>query len=207
MSAAFDGDRGRGVYSLALWVDRFRAGADRDEFNNFVGPVRVSVATAGGTGDAAGTTTDSGRPAILDHAGVGTLIEGSVRRPFGVAAIEDTVEQGFTLSSPRSRASLGFVLGLPGAVVVEVSQTGSWEKMHVEVRKVSTGATLQEARGKGGLHFDGLIGPELLRDDRRFEVVVSPEQGARNLRGTIRVTFPARARLIANPPSPAAALE
>jgi len=205
VSAAFDGDRGRGVYSVALWVDRFRAGADCDEFNNFVGPVRVNVGAETDAEEAAGAPADLGRPAILDHTGVGTLIEGATGRPFGVAAIDDTVEQGFTLSSPRSRATLGFVLGLPGAVTVEVNQAGSWEKMHVAVTKVSTGAILQEARGQRRLHFDGVIGPELLRDDRRFEVVVSPEQGTRNVRGTVRVTYPARARLIANPPSPAAA--
>lgn len=197
VSAAFDGARGRGVYSLALWVDRFRVGLELDEFNNFSGPVRVAV--GGGENAAPETeTTEATAPAgIPNHVGVGTLVAGAVGQGFAAAVIDETADGGFALSSPRSRATVEFSPGLPGTVLVEVDQIGTREKMVVEVRKVSTGATVQEAFGKGRLRLEGPIGAELLKDDRRFEVVVRPDEGTRGARGTIRVTYPARARLIA----------
>jgi hypothetical protein len=197
VSAAFDGSRGRGVYSLALWVDRFRVGLERDEFNNFSGPVRVAV---GGGENAARETeaTETTAPAgIPSHVGEGTLVVGAIGQGFAAAVIDETADAGFALSSPRSRATVEFSPGLPGTVLVEVDQIGTWEKMVVEVRKVSTGETLQEAFSKGRLRLEGPIGAELLKDDCRFEVVVRPDEGTRGARGTIRVTYPARARLIA----------
>ena len=200
VSARFDGSRGRGVYSLALWVDRFRAGVERDELDNFAGPVRV-VARAGD--GAAPETGAAAAVALPEQSGAGTLVAGAVGRPFAVAVLDETVDQGFALSSPRSRATLGFNPGIPGGVVVEVDQVGAWGKIVVEVRKVSTGEVLQEALGKGRLRLEGPIHVGLLKDDRRFEVVVRPDEGTRGVRGTVRVTYPARAKLIASPPTAA----
>jgi hypothetical protein len=201
VSARFDGSRGLGVYSLALWVDRFRVGVERNELDNFAGPVRVVVRAGDG---AAPETGAAAAAALPEQSGAGTLVAGAVGRPFAVAVLEETVDQGFALSSPRSRATLGFDPGGPGGVVVEVDQVGTWGKIVVEVRKVSTGEVLQEAFGRGRLRLEGPVPAELLRDDRRFEVVVRPDEGTRGVRGTVRVTYPARAKLIASPPTAAA---
>ncbi|HSO22002.1 MAG TPA: hypothetical protein VLT81_03790 [Chondromyces sp.] len=198
VSARFDGSRGRGVYSLALWVDRFRAVVERNELDNFAGPVRV-VARAGDT--AAPETEDAAAVAPPEQRGAGTLVSGAVGKPFAVAVLDETVDQGFALSSPRSRATVGFNPGIAGEVVVEVDQVGAWGKIVVEVRKVSTGEILQEARGLGRLRLEGPVHVGLLKDDRRFEVVVRLDEGTRGVRGTVRVTYPARAKLIASPPT------
>jgi len=78
-------------------------------------------------------------------------------------------------------------------VEVEVQQSGAYERMVVEIRKSSSGKVLAEATGRGRLTFTGRIGLLDLKDDRRLEVVVSPAQGTRGARGTITVTYPARA--------------
>lgn len=198
VSAHFDGSRGRGVYSLALWVDRFRAGVERNELDNFAGPVRV-VVRAGAAAEP--ETEEAAAVALPEQGGAGTLVFGAVGKPFAVAVLDETVDQGFALSSPRSRATLGFNPGVPGEVVVEVDQVGAWGKIVVEVRKVSTGEVLQEAYGLGRLRLEGPVHEGLLKDDRRFEVVVRLDEGTRGVRGTVRVTYPARARFIASPPS------
>jgi hypothetical protein len=198
VSARFDGSRGRGVYSLALWVDRFRSGVERNELDNFAGPVRV-VARVGDT--ATPETEDAAAVALPEQGGAGTLVFGASGKPFAVVVLDETVDQGFALSSPRSRATVGFNPGVPGGVVVEVDQVGAWGKIVVEVRKVSTGEILQEARGLGRLRVEGPVHEGLLKDDRRFEVVVRPDEGTRGVRGTVRVTYPARVRFIASQPS------
>jgi hypothetical protein len=196
LSGAFAGSRGRGVYSLALWVDRFGSTVEADELDNFAGPVRVSVRPAGEaiTG-AGGGGTAAGE---AEHEGLGTLLTGSIGRAFDVAVLTGSLEKDFSLGSQVSRTSLAFAVGHPGRVVVEVGVISGSEEIHVELRKVSTGAVLVHARDRGRIRIAGEVGAELLKDDRLFEVVVSPDQGSRGLRGTLRVSYPTGVRLIAD---------
>lgn len=196
VSSAFPGSRGRGVYSVALWVDRFGATAEADELDNFAGPVRVSVRpTAEGAADGAG----DGQPiAAPEHEGAGTLIAGSVGRPFDVALLTDSLEKEFSLGSQVSRSQLVFAVAHPGRVVIELSPISGSEELRVELHKVSDGTVLVQARDRGRLRIEGEVGTELLKDDRLFEVVVTPDQGARGLRGTLRVSYPTGVRLIAD---------
>ncbi len=196
LSSAFAGSRGRGVYSLALWVDRFGSTVEADELDNFAGPVRVSVRPAGeAAADAGG---DGAAAGAAEHEGPGTLVAGSIGRPFDVAVITDSLEKDFSLGSQVSRTSLAFAVGHPGRVVVEVSVISGSEEVHVELRKASDGGVLVHARDRGRIRIEGEVGPELLKDDRLFEVVVSPDQGARGVRGTLRVSYPTGVRLIAD---------
>ncbi len=208
VSSAFAGSRGRGVYSLALWVDRFGATAEADELDNFAGPVRVSVrAAATGTEDPGG----GGQPvAAPEHEGAGTLVAGSVGRAFDIAVLTDSIDKDFSLGSQVSRSQLVFAVGHPGRVVIELSPISGSEELRVELRKVSDGTVLVEARDRGRLRIEGEVGAELLKDDRLFEVVVAPDQGSRGVRGTLRVSYPKAQRLIpgygreaaAAPPAP-----
>ena len=186
MDADFDGSRGRGVYSFAVWVDRFRVIGEDDEFDNFIGPVRVKVVPSESTPPDTASKTAESVPAGLVKAP-------SSPRPYTVLTFPAHAEIGFTLSSSRSRGILEFVAVYPGAVTVEVEQGGMYENMVVEVRKVSTGEVLAEATGKGRIRFEGRIGLLDLKDDRRLDVVVTPAHGTRGVRGTIEVSYPARA--------------
>jgi hypothetical protein len=129
--------------------------------------------------------------------GAGTVRAGTPGRPFAIAVVPATDETGFALTSDRAHASLPFVVGQPGDVSVEVSQIGGWDEISIEVRKDSNGTVLQRARGRGRVLLEGFVSKDLLRDDRSFEVLVSPDRGSRGARGTIRVEFPFEARLIA----------
>ena len=186
MDADFDGSRGRGVYSFALWVDRFKVISEDDEFDNFQGPVRVKVVPSEGNPSTGDTTSDESSSAVLARGA-------SSPQPYTALIFPARAELGFTLSSQRSRGLLEFAPLYPGTVVVEVEQGGTYEKMIVEIRKVSTGEVLAEATGKGRLRFEGKIGPLHLKDDRRFEIVVIPDHGTRGVRGTIKVSYPSRA--------------
>ena len=185
MDLEYDGSRGRGVYSFAVWVDRFGVVSEDDEFDNFRGPVRVKVVPRQQGGSEA--TTRGSRPNPE-----GLVKTESSPRPYSVRFVTAEVDKGFTLSSRIGRANLEFSPSYPGAVTVEVEQVGVWEKMTVEVRKVSTGEVMAEISGKGSLRLDGKIGKAHLKDDRRFEVVVQAEHGTRGLRGTISVSYPDR---------------
>ena len=185
MDLEFDGSRGRGVYSFAVWVDRFGAMTEDDEFDNFEGPVRVKVIPA--RSNASEMATQKKRPISA------SLISApSSPKPYSVRVVTAEVEKGFTLSSRVGRANLEFSPSYPGLVVVEVEQAGVWEKMIVEVRKESTGEVIAEISGKGRLLLEGKVGTALLKDDRRFEVVVQADHGSRGLRGTISVSYPDR---------------
>lgn len=185
MDLEYDGSRGRGVYSFAVWVDRFGVMTEDDEFDNFRGPVRVKVLPRQ-PGELEAATKDS-RP--TPTALVTTAIS---PRPYSVRVVAAEVDKGFTLSSRVGRATLEFSPSYSGPVNVEVEQVGAWEKMTVKVRKVSTGEVLAEVSGKGRLLLEGMVGKAHLKDDRRFEVVVQPEHGTRGLRGTISVSYPDR---------------
>ncbi len=183
----YPGSRGLGVYSVALWVDRYRVAAEADIFDNFQGPVRVRVV-------AAAIETDRGQGgAPAANAGGKALLDGSAGRPYAVLIGRQVAEANFTLGSVRSRSVLEFSPDYPGIVSVEVQQVGTWENMNVEVRKASTGEILAETSGKGRLQINGRISHAQLMDDRRLEVVVSPAQGSRGARGSITVTYPGRA--------------
>ena len=184
---AFEGSRGRGVYSIALWVDRFQSTIEEDEFDNFVGPVRVKVVPA----DEAGLPRGSEPKSAEETAARGPIYVPVSPKPYTVRHRSETKDTSFTLSSQRSRAKLEFSPLYPGVVAVEVEQSGVFEKMIVEVRKVSTGEVLVEEQGRGRLHLEGEVSGSYLKDDRNFEVVVRPDQGARGARGSISVTYPA----------------
>ena len=185
MDLEYDGSRGRGVYSFAVWVDRFGVMSEDDEFDNFRGPVRVKVVPRQPGGSKV-TTKDTGpTPA-------GLVTNASSPMPYSVRVVAAEVEKGFTLSSRVGRAKLEFSPSYSGAVDVEVAQVGVWEKMTVEIRRVSTGEVQAEVSGKGRLLLEGVVGKGDLKDDRRFEVVVQAEHGTRGLRGTISVSYPDR---------------
>jgi len=187
MEADHEGSRGRGVYSFAVWVDRFQTRPEENEFDNFAGPVRVKVAP----GDAA---TQVRKPREEAERSVpDRLVAPSSPQPYSVRVVAKEEEAGFTLTSPRSRGVIMFEPPYSGKVTVEVMPSGAYEALHLEVRKVSTGEVLAEADGKGNLRLDGGIDATTLKDDRRLEAVVTPAQGARGSRGTIRVSYPARA--------------
>ena len=185
MDVEFDGSRGRGVYSFAVWVDRFGVTTEDDEFDNYRGPVRVKVVPRQ-SGELEGATKDS--KTIPE----GLVTNPSSPRPYSVRTVTAEVDKGFSLSSGVGRANLEFSPSYSGPVYVEVEQAGVWEKMTVEVRKVSTGEVLAEVSGKGRLFLEGVVGKAHLKDDRRFEVVVQAAHGTRGLRGTISVSYPDR---------------
>lgn len=186
MDSEFDGSRGRGVYSLALWVDRFKQIAEDNEFDNFAGPVRVKVVPTVSAGQLRESSASQFIPENLIRAP-------SAPQPYTVLTFAARSDLGFSLSSQLSRGLLEFAPRYPGEVEVEVQQSGAYERMVVEIRKSSSGKVLAEATGRGRLTFTGRIGLLDLKDDRRLEVVVSPAQGTRGARGTITVTYPARA--------------
>ena len=185
MRADHDGSRGRGVYSFAVWVDRFRVHAEENEFDNFAGPVRVKTLPA--------SASASAPPSVPDARVESGVVTPSSPKPYSVRIVSEEKEIGFTLSSPRSRAVLEFEPVYAGKVTVEVTPSMVYEALHVEIRKVSTGEILAEADGKGILRLEGGIGTATLKDDRRIEAVVTPSQGSRGSRGTISVSYPARA--------------
>lgn len=182
MDEAFDGARGRGVYSFAVWVDRFRVTTEADEFDNFTGPVRVKVLPTAAVESAV-------EPAPQEPA----VVAGTSPQPYSVVVLPAQAETGFSLSSQKSRGTLEFAPPYAGEVIIEVVQAGVYEIMIVELRKLSTGEVLAETRGKGRIQIAGEIGAAHLKDDRRFEVVVRSDQGSRGTRGLITVSYPARA--------------
>jgi hypothetical protein len=121
------------------------------------------------------------------------VVAGTSPRPYTVLIIPTRAETGFSLSSQKSRSVLEFTPQYAGEVVVEVTQAGAFENMNVELRKSSTGEIVAETRGKGRIQLAGELGAAHLKDDRLFQVVVRPDQGSRGARGTITVSYPARA--------------
>ena len=186
MDADFDGSRGRGVYSFAVWVDRFRVIGEDNEFDNFRGPVRVKVVPSASTVPAVGSNA-------AESAAEGLVFAASSPQPYTALTFPAHAETGFTLSSQKSRGVLGFAAVYPGTVIVEVEQNGMYENMVVQIRTVLTKEVLAETTGKGRLKFTGKIGLFDLKDDRLVEVVVTPAHGTRGVRGTINVSYPARA--------------
>lgn len=201
MRADYDGSRGRGVYTFLVWVDRFDTVTESDEFDNVIGPVRVKAlpTTTIGTVKPLGPAVmvDPGlqvvAPATVGMTSRQAVFAPSSSKPHTVRILQAQEDKGFSLSSRIGRATLEFSPAYTGLVTVEVEQAGVWEKMTVEVRKVSTGEVLAEISGKGRLRLEGTIEKAQLVDDRKFEVVVQPEQGTRGLRGTISVSYPDRA--------------
>ena len=183
MEADHEGSRGRGVYSFAVWVDRFRVHAEENEFDNFAGPVRVKTLPA----------SASVPVSVPDPRVENGVVTPSSPKPYTVRIVSEEKEIGFTLSSPRSRAVIEFEPLYAGKVTVEVTPSVVNEALHVEIRKVSTGEILAEVDGKGNLRLEGGIGTATLKDDRRIEAVLSPAQGSRGSRGTFSVSYPARA--------------
>jgi len=206
LDADFDGARGRGVYTVLVWVDRFDSQIETNDFDNVAGPVRVKVLPRTAVGPARpvgqAVVVDPGiqavAPATTDTVTRATVFAPSSSRPYAVKVIPTRTERSFTVSSRIALGKLEFIPSYPGVVTVEVEQVGVWEKMTVQLRKVSTGDLLSEISGKGRLRLAGRIEKVQLVDDRLFEVVVLPVQGTRGLRGTISVTYPDRAIYIRN---------
>jgi len=206
MDADFDGARGRGVYTFLVWVDRFDSQVEVNDFDNVAGPVRVKVlprAAAGpvrpvGSAVRVDPEIQAAAPGTTETVTRAAVFAPSSSRPYAVKVIPTSAERSFTVSSRIALAKLEFIPSYPGAVKVEVEQVGVWEKMTVQLRKVSTGELLSEISGKGRLRIEGRIEKVQLVDDRLFEVVVLPGQGTRGLRGTISVTYPDRAVHIRN---------
>jgi len=199
----FDGARRRGVYHFAVWINRFSAVPEVDDFDNFAGPIRVTVDPR---------PVESSREGGAPAAPGGGVVEvsppspavfvPSSPRPYGLAIVPEEMEAAVSLTSMRSQSLVEFTPASAGEVTVEVVQTGVFESMVVQVRKVSTGQVLIEASGKGSLRLEGVIDDFDLKDDRRFEVVVVPGQGSRGIRGSIRVSYPARLRYMVDRANP-----
>ena len=187
MEADHEGSRGRGVYSFAVWVDRFQIRPEENEFDNFAGPIRVKVAPADVAAQGIGPREDA-KPQAPDR-----LVAPSSPQPYSVRIVAEEEDVGFSLTTPRSRGVIAFAPPYSGKVTVEVMPSGGYDALHLEVRKVSTGEVLAEVDGKGNLRLEGGIDTATLKSDRRLEAVVTPAQGARGSRGTIKVTYPARA--------------
>lgn len=185
MDPDFEGSRGRGVYSLAAWVDRFGVAVESDEFDNFAGPIRVKVQEP--------TGPSSSVPSALDSDDGGAVEAASSPKPYGVHLLPGHAETTFSLSSMRSSTSLEFSPAYNGEVSVQVRVTEAPEKIEVEVRKVSTRAVLARGTGRVQVQLEGVLGGVELKDDRRLEVLVSLAQGSRGSRGIIEVSYPDRA--------------
>jgi hypothetical protein len=206
MDANFDGSRGRGVYTFLVWVDRFDTKTEIDEFDNVAGPVRVKVLPQAaiepvkpiGPPVMVGTGQHVVAPATVGVTSQKTVFSPTSSKSFTYRVSRAQAEESFNLSSRIARANLEFVVSYPGRVSVEVEQQGVWEKMIVEIRKVSTGEILATAEGKGRLRLEGGVEKVHLIDDRLFEVAVRQAQGAWGLRGTIRVRYPDRGVYIRN---------
>jgi hypothetical protein len=206
MDPDFEGARRRGVYHIAVWVNRLSLVPEEDEFDNFAGPVRVTVeprqdgtgvepAAPAGSADAV-TGAEAGAALWTDSPAVVIPLSA---RPYAAVVVPEELETPFTLTSPRSQGVVTFVPGHPGRINVEVTQIGMVENMVVQVRNVSTGEVVAEAQGKGRLRLDGSVDSFDLRGDRSLEVVVTPGQGSRGIRGTVRVTYPAHIRYMVDP--------
>jgi len=193
MDPQFDGSRGRGVYSFAAWVDRFRIATEIDEFDNFAGPIRVKVVPAPEITPADGPEDGKPAGAMTTERKSADVGPGSSPMPYSVRILPAQSETGYTLASHRSRGKLEFSPLYAGEVTVIVEQHDSFENLDVVVRKVSSGEVLAEAHGKGLLRLQGNVAGAHLKDDRRIEVVVTLSHGSRGSRGTIRATYPARA--------------
>ena len=193
MRPDFEGAHRRGVYHVAVWVDRFRSAVELDEFDNFAGPVRVTV-DGGGAADGASRVP----PISTPDASQALVVEPSSPQPYGLVVIPEEKETSIALTSHRARGTLEFSPASVGRVSVEVAQSGSYENMVVRIEKISTGKVVAETIGKGHLRLDGIVDSFLLRDDRRFRVVVTPAQGSRGVRATLKVSYPARLRFVPN---------
>jgi hypothetical protein len=206
MDADFKGSRGTGAYSFVLWVDRFDTHVESDDFDNVAGPVRVKVLPAAEVEAVkpfdSTVSIDAGEtmaaPATVSTSHRSPVFSPTSSRPYAVEIIPTSTERAFTVSSGVARPSLEFIPSYPGSVTVDVEQVGAWEKMKVQLRKVSTGEILTEGSGKGRIRLAGQVQKVQLVDDRLFEVQVLPEPGTRGLRGTISVSYPDRAVYIRN---------
>lgn len=183
-NAEFAGSRRRGVYHVAVWVDRFAVVAERNEFDNYAGPVRVTVEPRSG----GAAELDAASPGDPD----GFVIRPAAPKPYNTVRLPAAAEKSFSLASERATAVLEFVPDASGEVEVDVDQGGGREMMVVTVVKASTGEVLIEQQGRGRIVLDGRIGPEHLKDDRVLRVEVKAAAGARGLRGVIGVEYPAR---------------
>jgi len=184
MNAHYEGSRGRGVYSIAVWVDRFRVRAESNEFDNFAGPVRVKVAPV---------SAPAPVPApVADTPVENGLVTPSSPRPYTAMVLTKEKETGFSLTSARSRGVLEFDPLYAGKVKVAVIPSGAYESLHLEIVKPATGEVLAEATGRGTLRLDGRIDAAILKDDGRLEAVVTMAPGARGSRGTSTASYPAR---------------
>jgi hypothetical protein len=208
MDPDFEGARRRGVYHFAVWVNRLSLVPEEDEFDNFAGPVRVTVepgrngagvdpAAPSGSVDGAAGAEAGGRVSTDSPA----VVIQPAAVPYAAVVVPEEFERAFTLTSARSQGVASFVPGRPGRINVEVAQIGMVENMVVQVRKVSTGEVLAEAEGKGRLRLDGSVDGFDLRGDRTLEVVVTPGQGSRGIRGTMHVTYPAGIRYLVDQPN------
>jgi hypothetical protein len=192
VNPAFEGARRRGVYHVAVWVDRFQSAVESDEFDNYAGPVRITVEQGR---NAAGPQRE---PEIVVPNGGSLVADPSLPQPYGMVVIPAAKETSISLSSHRARGTLEFSPGCVGKALVEVTQTGSYETMVVRIEKTSTGEVLAEGVGKGRMRLEGGVDAFLLRDDRRFRVVVTPGQGSRGVRATVKVSYPDRLRFVSN---------
>jgi hypothetical protein len=185
VDAGFEGARKTGTYHVAVWVDRAGVTAERNEFNNFAGPIRVSV-------ESRLESAQLQPPATEDEAHPGLIVP-TQPQPYSVVLAPVEVEDTFYLASDRSVAEFEFAPHFPGPVSVEVDQGGVNEVMTVTVTKALTGEALIEERGRNLIRFDGRIDAESLKDDRSIMVEVRGGPAIRGLRGTIQVAYPERA--------------
>ena len=184
----YAGSRGRGVYSFAVWIDRFQLSPESDEFDNFAGPIRVKVISGNGVPAA----PEDVEPEETDLQTGPLVVAPSVPMPYHFRTVPRTVEKAFNLTSPKSREEIVFQPPFVGRVDVEVESGTSRDKVLVQIRKISTGEVLAEASQKGRVEMKGELKQGDLKNDGRLEAVVSLPEGARGSRGTLNVTYPSQ---------------
>ncbi len=188
MDENFAGTRGRGVYSIAVWADRFQLTPERDEFDNFLGPVRVKVIPRE-EGSAVADAQASGEEAEVADA---LVVAPTVPMPYSFRTAPKKLEKAFNLSSPSSRAVIAFLPPFAGEVNVEVLTGRSFSKLVVQVQDFSTEKVLVETIGEGQTYLQGNLTQGDLKNDRRIVVTLKLDQGARPTRGTLTVRYPER---------------
>ena len=188
MDENFEGSRGRGVYSLGVWVDRFHTNPETNEFDNYVGPIRVKVIPR-----AEGAGPDESAPPVDRAEEVSGLVVAPIYpKPYHFRTVQKRLEKAFNLSSANSKAVFAFLQPYAGEVVVQTDTGGrTLDKLVIQVQSFATREVLAETEGSGRLVLRGQLTQTDLKNDRRIMVVVTLAEGARPTRGSLTVTYPA----------------
>ena len=96
MDPDFDGARLPGVYHFAVWANRFGTIPEWDEFDNFAGPVRVTVEPSEGP---ARSTSGADRSAATLIAGSPMIVNPDSAMPYGAVVLQEEVDTSVSTSS------------------------------------------------------------------------------------------------------------